>query len=305
MVAFITRRLFLMALTVVIVSAVVFAMSRARGDPRLIYLDNNTSQAQWDAWGREMGLDPPIAVQYLGWLGKALRLDLDRSLWEKRPVTQLIRERLPNTLQLGGAAWLFATVVGLPLGVLSAVKRGTVWDYVGRTIALFGQALPPFWLGIMLILLFGVQLQWLPIARQGGIDHLILPSITLGWLAAAGLLRLVRSAMLEVLDSEYIKLARAKGVARWLVIWKHGFRNALLVPMTYSVLLLSGFLTGTVVTETVFAWPGLGRLAVTSINTNDFPLMAGTVLFGTVMFVCATFVLDVAYAYVDPRVRYR
>ena len=305
MVAFITRRLFLMALTVVIVSAVVFAMSRARGDPRLIYLDNNTSQAQWDAWGREMGLDHPIAVQYLVWLGKALRLDLDRSLWEKRPVTQLIRERLPNTLQLGGAAWLFATVVGLPLGVLSAVKRGTVWDYVGRTIALFGQALPPFWLGIMLILLFGVQLQWLPIARQGGIDHLILPSITLGWLAAAGLLRLVRSAMLEVLDSEYIKLARAKGVARWLVIWKHGFRNALLVPMTYSVLLLSGFLTGTVVTETVFAWPGLGRLAVTSINTNDFPLMAGTVLFGTVMFVCATFVLDVAYAYVDPRVRYR
>ena len=294
-----------MALTVVIVSAVVFAMSRARGDPRLIYLDNNTSQAQWDAWGREMGLDHPIAVQYLVWLGKALRLDLDRSLWEKRPVTQLIRERLPNTLQLGGAAWLFATVVGLPLGVLSAVKRGTVWDYVGRTIALFGQALPPFWLGIMLILLFGVQLQWLPIARQGGIDHLILPSITLGWLAAAGLLRLVRSAMLEVLDSEYIKLARAKGVARWLVIWKHGFRNALLVPMTYSVLLLSGFLTGTVVTETVFAWPGLGRLAVTSINTNDFPLMAGTVLFGTVMFVCATFVLDVAYAYVDPRVRYR
>jgi len=305
LVAFITRRLFLMALTVVIVSAVVFAMSRARGDPRLIYLDNNTSQAQWDAWGREMGLDHPIAVQYLVWLGKALRLDLDRSLWEKRPVTQLIRERLPNTLQLGGAAWLFATVVGLPLGVLSAVKRGTVWDYVGRTIALFGQALPPFWLGIMLILLFGVQLQWLPIARQGGIDHLILPSITLGWLAAAGLLRLVRSAMLEVLDSEYIKLARAKGVARWLVIWKHGFRNALLVPMTYSVLLLSGFLTGTVVTETVFAWPGLGRLAVTSINTNDFPLMAGTVLFGTVMFVCATFVLDVAYAYVDPRVRYR
>ncbi len=294
-----------MALTVVIVSAIVFAMSRARGDPRLIFLDNNTTKEQWDAWGKEMGLDRPLAMQYLVWLGKAVRLDLGRSLWEGRPVTSMITERLPNTLQLGGAAWLFATAVGLPLGVLSAVRRGAVWDYLGRTIALFGQALPPFWLGIMLILVFGVQLQWLPIGRKGGVEHLILPSITLGWLAAAGLLRLVRSAMLEVLDSEYVKLARAKGVARWLIVWKHAFRNALLVPMTYSVLLLSGFLTGTVVTETVFQWPGLGRLAVTAINTNDYPVMAATVLFGTVMFVGANFLLDIAYAYVDPRIRYR
>jgi peptide/nickel transport system permease protein len=234
----------------------------------------------------------------------AARLDLGRSLWEKQPVTDLIKNRLPNTLQLASSAWLFAVLLGLPLGVLSAVKRGTVFDYVGRTVALFGQALPPFWLGIMLILLFAVQLQWLPIGRKGGIEHLVLPSITLGWLAAAGLLRLVRSAMLEVLDSEFIKLARAKGVARWLVIWKHGFRNALLVPLTYSVLLLSGFLTGTVVTETVFSWPGLGRLAVSAINTNDFPVMAGTVLFGTAMFVTANFFLDLAYAYIDPRIRF-
>lgn len=294
-----------MALTIVIVSAIVFAMSRARGDPRFIFLDNNTTKAQWDAWGREMGLDRPIVLQYFVWLGKASHLDLGISLWEKRPVTDLIKDRLPNTLQLGGAAWLFAMLLGLPLGVLSAVKRGTIWDYSGRVISIFGQALPPFWLGIMLILLFAVQFQVLPIGRKGGFDHIILPAITLGWLAAAGLLRLVRSAMLEVLDSEFIKLARAKGVAPQIVIWKHAFRNALLVPLTYSVLILSGFLTGTVVTETVFQWPGLGRLAVQAINTNDFPVMAGTVLTSTVMFVAASFLLDVSYAFIDPRIKYR
>ena len=303
--AFILRRFVFMFVTVVIVSGVIFAMSRARGDPRYIYLDNNTTKEQWDAWGREMGLDRPIVAQYFVWLGKAARLDLDKSLWENRPVTDLIKDRFPNTLQLGGAAWLFAVLLGLPLGVLSAVKRGSIWDYLGRTVAIFGQALPPFWLGIMLILLFAVQFDWLPIGRKGGLDHLVLPAITLGWLAAAGLLRLVRSAMLDVLDSEFIKLARAKGVTPWVVIWKHAFRNALLVPLTYSVLILSGFLAGTVVTETVFQWPGLGRLAVQAINTNDFPVMVGTVMFSTVLFVVANFALDIAYAYIDPRIRYR
>lgn len=294
-----------MIVTVIIVSALVFGMSRARGDPRYMYLDNNTTKETWDAWGRQMGLDRPIVVQYVVWLGKAARLDFGQSMWEKRPVTDLLRDRFPNTLQLAAAAWLFAVVVGVPLGVLSAVMRGTAWDYIGRTVALFGQALPPFWLGIMLILIFGVQLDWLPIGRKGGPDHLILPAITLGWLAAAGLLRLVRSAMLEVLDSEFVKLARAKGVTPWLVIWKHALRNALLVPLTYSVLLLSGFLAGTVVTETVFQWPGIGRLAVQAINTNDFPTMVGAVLFATVLFVVANLLLDISYAFIDPRIRYR
>jgi len=294
-----------MVFTVIIVSAIIFAMSRVQGDPRFMYLDNNTTKEQWDAWGRQMGLDRPIVVQYFVWLGKAVRLDFGQSMWEKRPVTDLVMNRFPNTLQLGAAAWIFAVVVGLPLGVLSAVMRGTAWDYLGRTIALFGQALPPFWLGIMLILLFAVQLEWLPIGRKGGPDHLILPAITLGWLAAAGLLRLVRSAMLEVLDSEFVKLARAKGVTPWLVIWKHALRNALLVPLTYSVLILSGFLAGTVVTETVFQWPGVGRLAVQAINTNDFPTMVGAVLFATVLFVVANLLLDISYAFIDPRIRYR
>lgn len=290
--------------TMLLVTVVIFSLSRSRGDPRLILLDDNTTQEQWDAWGEQMGLDRPLVVQYFVWLGKALTGDLGKSLWEKRPVLESMRMRLSATAQLGGSAWLFAMGLGVPLGVLSAVKRGTVWDYLGRGIATFGQALPPFWLGLMLILLFAVQLEWLPIGRRGGPDHLILPAITLGWLAAAGVLRLVRSAMLDVLDSEYVKLARAKGVPQWKVIWKHAFRNAVLVPMTYAVLILSGFLTGTVVTETVFSWPGLGRLAVTAIQSNDFPLMAGTVLFGTGMIVVANFAVDVVYVLIDPRVKF-
>ena len=293
-----------MVFTMLLVTILIFGLSRARGDPRLMLLDDNTTQETWDTWGEQMGLDRPLIVQYLVWLGKAVQGDLGKSLWEKRPVTESLMQRIPATLQLGGAAWAFAMLIGVPLGVLSAVKRGSIWDYIGRVVATFGQALPPFWLGLMLILFFSVQLQWLPLGRRGGLDHLILPAITLGWLAAAGILRLVRSAMLDVLDSEYVKLARAKGVSQRSVIWKHAFRNAMLVPMTYAVLILSGFLTGTVVTETVFSWPGLGRLAVVAIQSNDFPMMAGAVMLGTGLIVLANFAIDIASVIVDPRIKF-
>jgi peptide/nickel transport system permease protein len=293
-----------MVFTMLLVTILIFGLSRARGDPRLMLLDDNTTQETWDTWGEQMGLDRPLIVQYLVWLGKAVQGDLGKSLWEKRPVTESLMQRIPATLQLGGAAWAFAMLIGVPLGVLSAVKRGSIWDYIGRVVATFGQALPPFWLGLMLILFFSVQLEWLPLGRRGGLDHLILPAITLGWLAAAGILRLVRSAMLDVLDSEYVKLARAKGVSQRNVIWKHAFRNAMLVPMTYAVLILSGFLTGTVVTETVFSWPGLGRLAVVAIQSNDFPMMAGAVMLGTGLIVLANFAIDIASVIVDPRIKF-
>jgi len=293
-----------MVFTMLLVTILIFGLSRARGDPRLMLLDDNTTQETWDTWGEQMGLDRPLIVQYLVWLGKAVQGDLGKSLWEKRPVTESLMQRIPATLQLGGAAWAFAMLIGVPLGVLSAVKRGSIWDYIGRVVATFGQALPPFWLGLMLILFFSVQLEWLPLGRRGGLDHLILPAITLGWLAAAGILRLVRSAMLDVLDSEYVKLARAKGVSQRNVIWKHAFRNAMLVPMTYAVLILSGFLTGTVVTETVFSWPGLGRLAVVAIQSNDFPMMAGVVMLGTGLIVVANFAIDIASVIVDPRIKF-
>ena len=286
------------------VSVFVFALAHKSGDPRDVLLTSYTSPEQYEAWGERWGLDKPLVVQYGIWLGNALRGEFGESLRELRPVREVILERVPATLQLAAGAMVFSLVVGVPLGILSAVKRGTVWDYIGRTFALFGQALPPFWLGIMLILLFAVQISWLPTSGRGGINHYILPSITLGWLTASGILRIVRSAMLEVLGSEYIKMARAKGVSSTVIVWKHALRNAILAPLTFGGLILAAFFTGAVVTETVFGWPGLGRLAVQSVTNTDFPTMTGVVMLFTVIYLGINTLVDILYAYVDPRIRY-
>ena len=225
---------------------------------------------------------------------------------------EMVVQFAPASLQLGLSATLFVLITGIPIGIMSAVKRGTLLDAFGRTFAVFGQALPPFWLGIMLILVFSVNLDWLPSGTRGHdaasafekFKHFVMPAITLGWLASAGLMRLVRSSMLDVLDSEFIKLARAKGVKNRSVIWKHAFKNALIPPLTFSALILVGFIGGTVVTETVFAWPGLGMMTYLSILNNDFPLMTGAVLVFTVVYVFAVFVIDILYAFIDPRIRY-
>ena len=193
--------------------------------------------------------------------------------------------------------------VGVPLGILSAIRRGSVFDYVGRTIALFGQALPSFWLGVMLILFLSVEIRWLPTGGMGDWKHYVLPAVTLGLHPAAGLLRLVRASMLEVLDSQYVRFARAKGVSNRSVIWKHALRNALIPPLTFAGLILAGFITGAVVTETVFAWPGIGRLAITSINNNDFSVVAAVVLMTAVAYVGMNTLVDILYAYVDPRIK--
>ena len=305
MLRFAVRRFFYTIVVLIATTMLVFGLSRAAGDPRFLYMDEYTSTESWEAWGEEMGLDRPLVVQYVIWLSKAVRGDFGVSLNQRRDVMDVIVQRVPATFQLSLGSYIFALLVGVPLGVLSAVKRGAILDYVGRTFALFGQALPAFWLGIMLILIFAVELQWLPTSRRGGIEHYILPTITLGWVAASGFLRLIRSSMLEVLDSEFVKLARAKGISGNRVVWKHAFRNAVLAPLTYAGLLLAGFMTGTVVTETVFAWPGLGRLAVQSVYDNDFPLMTGVVLVFAGMYVVVNFIVDVAYAYFDPRIRYQ
>jgi peptide/nickel transport system permease protein len=302
---FLVRRFFTGILTIIAVSVLIFSMSRLQGDPRLLYLSSDTTQEQYEAWGKAMGLDKPLVVQYGIWAGKVLRGDLGRSLSERRSVGLSIWERLPATLQLGFASLLFALALGIPLGVLSAVKRGTFWDYTGRTFAMLGQAMPPFWLGLMLIYLFSVDLGWLPTGRRGGISHYILPTITLGWLSAAAFLRLVRSAMLEVLDSEYIKLARAKGVKNYAVIWKHAFRNSLIPTLTFGGIILAGKFTGAVVTESIFAWPGIGRLALNAVHNNDFPLLSGVIMFFMLIYIGLALAVDVAYAYVDPRIRYR
>lgn len=294
-----------MAATLLALTMVVFSLSRAVGDPRLLYLDEYTTKKDWDAMGRQMGLERPLVVQYSSWMGQLLRGNLGDSLREARPVVSAISERIWPTLQLAGLGWFLTVAFGVPLGVLAASTRGSMWDYLSRVFTTVGQSVPSFWLGIMLILLFSVTLHWLPSGRRGGWQHYVLPIAVLGPLTAAGTLRLTRASMLNILDSEYIKLARAKGVNRFVVIWKHGFRNALIAPLTYSALVLASLLTGTVLVETVFAWPGLGRLAISAVNENDFPLLTGIVLFIALIYLAVNFLTDVAYAVIDPRIRYQ
>ncbi len=311
---FIIRRLFFLVLAIVAATLFVFALSRLQGDPRNVMLNvGYVSPEQWEQWGKDLNLDKPLIFQYFIWMGKGIfQGDFGDSLKTGQPVMQMVVGFAPASLQLGFAATLFVLFTGIPLGMLSAVKRGTIWDVIGRTFAVFGQALPPFWLGIMLILIFSVNLDLLPSGTRGHdasnfidrLSYFVMPMVTLGWLASAGLMRLVRSSMLEVLDSEFVKLARAKGVGANAVVWKHAFKNALIPPLTFSALILVGFIGGTVVTETVFAWPGLGQMIYTAVINNDFPLMTGGVLVLTVAYVIAVFIIDILYAIIDPRIRY-
>ena len=311
---FLIRRFFFAILSLVAASAIVFGLSRAAGDPLLLYAKPGgygVTPEQIEALKKKLGLDRPLVMQYVMWLGNMVQGDWGETLLDERPVTKIIKQRVGATVQLGIAAWILAMLVGIPLGILSAVKRGTPWDYLARFFALVGQAVPGFWIGIVGILVFAVELKLLPsgtrptdvpIATE--IKHFILPAVTLGWFPCAGLLRLTRSAMLEVLDTEYVKFARSKGVGSMSVIWKHGFANALIPPLTMSATLLAGFLTGAVITESVFAWPGLGRMTVEAVWRNDFPLLTGGVLVFAAVFVLLNFLADVAYAYIDPRIRY-
>ena len=274
------------------------------GDPRVLLLDDYSTKDDWDRLGRELGLDKPYYEQYGIFVKEALKGEFGESIQQGRPAMHIILERLPATIQLGVAAFVLSLIVGVPLGILSAVKRGSLLDQFSRVIALIGQSAPPFWLGIMLMFFFAVQLDWLPPFGREGPKSVILPAITLGWFYAAANLRLIRSAMLDVLDSEYIKLARAKGVSSRSIIMKHAFRNALIPPLTFAGVTLGALVTGSLVTETVFAWPGLGKLAVDSLFGLDYPLLQGVVIIFTLMYVGASFLVDVLYAYIDPRIRY-
>lgn len=261
----------------------------------------------WEALGKELHLDKPLVVQYFLWLSDVLRGDLGYGLLDRQPVAKSLAEKYPNTIRLGLAAFILATTIGIPLGVVAAVKRGTIWDYMARGLALLGQALPVFWIGIMGILVFSVYLRWLPSGTMGegmAIRNYILPAVVLGILPMAGYCRLVRSSMLEVLDSEYIKFARSKGVREWVVIWKHAFKNALIAPLTFSAIQLAAFVSGAIVAETVFSWPGVGRLSVEAVWQDDFPIITGTVLTISATYVLMNLIADVGYAFIDPRIRY-
>ena len=294
-----------MIVTLFAVSMIIFVMARVGGDPRSLLLDDHATKEQWERLGEELGLNKPLYHQYAIFMYGVLQFDYGESISLRRPVMEVIAERILPTVQLGGAAFLLALIVGIPLGVLSAVKRGSVLDQFGRAIALIGQAAPSFWLGIMFIFWFAVGLDLVPPSGRQDWNSFILPTITLAWGGfLAGSLRLMRSAMLDTLDSEYVKLARAKGLSHRAFVWKHAFRNALIPPLTLAGVSMPAILTGSITTELVFSWPGMGQLAVQALFSSDYPLIQGLTIMFTLGYVIVALVIDILYAYIDPRIRY-
>jgi peptide/nickel transport system permease protein len=298
-------RLFQTLLSMLVVISIVFVLTRMSGNPVNLLLDVNASQRDHEILMHHLGLDQPLAVQYGIYVKNILVGDFGRSVLTRRPVTEHIWERLPATIELGVVAMFMSVLIGIPLGMYSAVRRGGVLDGGARVFAVLGQSMPTFWLGLMLILLFAVLLGVLPAGGRGGIEHIVLPAFTLGYFTSAAILRLTRSAMLEVLGSDYIKFARLKGLHEQVVLWKHGLKNALLPVVTFAVLLFVQFLGGAVVTETVFAWPGLGRLILESITTRDYPIVQAGVLVLSGMYLVGNLFVDVLYSYLNPRIRHQ
>ena len=291
-------------LSLLVVISIVFFLTRLSGNPVHLLLDVNASERDQQILMHHLGLDKSLAVQYGLYVRNIFVGDFGRSVLTRRPVTEHIWERLPATVELGIVAMLLSVLIGVPLGVYSAVHRGGKLDGAARVFAVLGQSMPTFWLGLMLILLFGVVLRFLPAGGRGGVEHLILPAFTLGYFTSAAILRLTRSAMLEVLGSDYIKFARLKGLHEQVVLWKHGLKNALLPVVTFAVMLFVQFLGGAVVTETVFAWPGLGRLILESITTRDYPIVQAGVLVLSALYLAGNLFVDVLYSYLNPRIRH-
>ena len=301
---FLLRRLLLTIITLWLVSVLIFFMARVSGDPTTLLIDDYASASTLEDLRESLGLDKSYPEQYWIFLKNAVRGDFGISIVQKQPVGELIMQRLPATLYLGLMAFVFSLAVGIPLGVLSSLKRGSLMDQVGKGIALIGQSAPPFWIGIMLMFFFAVRLGWVAPSGREEASSIILPAITLGWFNVAANLRLMRSAMLDVMDTEYIKLARAKGVSANIVIWKHALRNALIPPLTFAGITLGGLITGSLVAETVFAWPGLGQLAFLAVRDSDYPLLQGVVISFAAAYLATAFLVDIFYAYVDPRIRF-
>jgi peptide/nickel transport system permease protein len=291
-------------LSMLVVVSIVFVLTRLSGNPVYLLLDVNASQRDQEILTRHLGLDKPLAVQYGLYVANIVVGDFGNSIISRRPVVEHIWERLPATVELGFVAMFLSILIGVPLGMYSAVGRGGLMDSGARVFAVLGQSMPAFWLGLMLILFFGVVLGVLPAGGRGTVWHLILPAFTLGYFTSAAILRLTRSAMLEVLGSDYIKFARLKGLHEQVVLWKHGLRNALLPVVTFAVLLFVQFLGGAVVTETVFAWPGLGRLILESITTRDYPIVQAGVLVLSALYLTGNLFVDLLYSYLNPKIRH-
>ena len=301
---YILRRLLQGAVLLFVLAIVVFALARVTGNPADLLLPEDATREDRADLLRTLGLDRPVHEQLVLFLSGAVRGDLGQSIRYRKPAVEVFFERLPNTLTLVPLSLIAAILVSVPLGVLAAVHRGTLIDRCCSAIAVLGIATPSFWLGIVLIYVFSIQLGWLPSARMGGPSHYVLPVVTLSAFLVAGMMRLVRSSMLEVLDSEFVKLARIKGLSQTVVVWKHCLRNALIPVVTLFGVFFALLVTGAIVTETVFAWPGVGRLTYEAVIFRDYPLLQAVILLKGVIVLGVNLAVDVLYAYLDPRVRY-
>jgi peptide/nickel transport system permease protein len=286
------------------VSTIVFIVLRLSGDPAVLLLPQEASVEDVRRLRQDLGLDDPFLVQYLRFLGNSVRGNFGESLRHREPAMALVRAHLWATLELSFAAFFIAVLVAVPIGILAAVKPHSLYDHAVMTLTLIGQSAPTFWIGIMLILACGLKLRWFPIGGRGGLSHLVMPAITLGAFAMASIARLTRSAMLEVMPLDYINTARAKGLSERWIIWKHALKNAAIPVVTIMGLQFGALLGGAVVTETVFSWPGIGRLAIQGIYNRDYPVVQASVFVAAVFFVGINFVVDLLYTFLDPRIRY-
>jgi peptide/nickel transport system permease protein len=300
---FVIRRSVYAIVTLFILSLTIFTVVRLTGDPVTLLAEPGARPEDLARVRTEWGLDRPWPVQYLAFAKNVITGRLGNSFNYEMPVSVLYFQRLPNSLELALAATMISFFIGIPAGIISAVKVNTGWDSFGKVVALLGLAIPGFWLGLVMILVFSVWLQWLPTSGQGGWRNLIMPAVALGWYFAASLLRLTRSSMLEVLRSEYVKLARLKGLPGYAVIAIHAFKNALIPVLTLAGVNLVVMLNAAVIIEVIFAWPGIGRLLYEGIFQRDFPLVQGIVMEAGIMIVAINLIVDILYAYIDPRIR--
>jgi len=300
---FLAQRLFRALVALWLVSTVVFVVMRLSGDPVPLLLPPDAPISEMERVRRELGLDRPLPVQYAVFLRNTLKLDFGRSLHFRQPAFSVVSGYIPATLELGLTAFFLAALVAVPVGLISAMKRNTLLDHAAMGFALIGQAAPTFFLGILFILLLSLKLDLFPTSGRGNWSNLVLPALTLGAFTMASIARLTRSAVLEVLRADYIRTARAKGLGEALVVAKHTFRNAAIPILTITALQFGTLLGGAVVTETVFSWPGIGRLAVQSIYNRDYPVVQCTVFLAAVMFIIINFAVDLFYGVLDPRAR--
>jgi len=300
---YIIRRLGYSAISLVLLSLTIFFFVRVTGDPAVLLVEPGASKADLEQIRQQFGLDRPLFIQYGHFVSALVRGDFGQSFYYRTPVLELYLSRLPNSLMLAAAAMALSLLIGIPSGILAAVNVNGWWDRVGKIFSLLGLSLPSFWVGLVMILFFSVYLGWLPSSGAGTASHMIMPAFALGWFFAAAHMRMTRSSMLEVMGSEYVKLARLKGLPERLVITKHAFKNALIPVLTLAGINLVIMVNVAVVVETVFAWPGIGRLLYEGIAFRDFPVVQATVLLGGVMIVVVNLLVDILYAVIDPRIR--